>query len=197
MTSSTPLEISELRVLEVLGNPLRLRLLHHLSSRPCTVRDLAETLGVPNTRLYYHLDLLESCGIIEVAETRKSGARVQRVYRAVATSFKIGSELVERVEDKRQLAEATVGTVLDGARLDAVSGLVSHFEFMEGRRADEVPGTVFRTVSLLSRDAAREIAERLTSLIEEMNEREETDQEPYALSVVFFPMVAPVKGESL
>jgi len=46
---------------------------------PSTARDLAQNLDVPVTRLYYHLNLLLEVGVIEVVETRKSGAMLQRL----------------------------------------------------------------------------------------------------------------------
>lgn len=193
----TTFEVEDIHILEVINNPLRLRILNQLASEPKTVREVAERMEVPVTRLYYHLNLLEEAGVIEVVETRKSGARLQRVYRAIATRFQPGPELLSNVEDKRQLAEAAAGAVLDGARLDAVAGLLRHFGFMEGADPDEVPGNLGRTVVPMSREAAVELTERIGELMAEINEREDLDGEEYAFSFVFFPMVAPVKGERL
>lgn len=190
-------EVDDLHILEVINNPLRLRILNRLASEAKTVRDLAEALTVPVTRLYYHLDLLEGAGVIEVVETRKSGARIQRVYRAVATHFKPGPNLLENVGDKRKLAEAAAGAVLDGARLDAVAGILQHLDHMEGSAAEEVPGNVGRTMVRLRREDAVELTERLAALAREMDDREDPDGEEYAFSFVFFPMVAPMRGEPL
>lgn len=199
MTSprGTTFQIEDVQVLEVLNNPLRLRMLDHLAAEPRTVRELAGSLGVPVTRLYYHLDTLEEVGVIQVVEVRKSGARLQRVYQAVATHFQPGPGLLDKVEDKRQLAEAVTGLVLDGARLDAVAGLLRQFSGEGTAASDEVPGSVGRTMVPLTREAALEVTEKLADLVAEMNEKADRRGEEYAFSFVLFPMVARVRGEGL
>src|SRR5690606_40765807 len=72
-------EIEDVLVLDKINHPLRLRMLYQLGDEARTVKVLAERLDVPVTRLYYHLDQLQSVGLIEVVDTRKSGARLQRV----------------------------------------------------------------------------------------------------------------------
>lgn len=189
-------KIEDIRVLEVLNNTMRLRLLYQLYE-PRTIRELSERLEVPVTRLYHHINLLESVGVIEVVETRKSGARLQRVYRATATCFEPGEGLLEGVDDKQRLAEVVAGAVLDGARLDAISGLQNHFEELAAASSKETAGTLGRTMVALSAEGAREFADRLKELMDEMSELEDRDGEEYAFSFVFFPMVGPVKGGRL
>ncbi len=176
----------------MLNSPTRLRILYQLME-PATAREVAQRLAMPVTRLYYHLNLMQDLGVIEVVETRKRGAMLQRVYRTVATNFIPAPDLIEQTEDKDRVISAAVGTVLDGARLDAVAGLLGHFEKVD----PEPAGTLGRCVVPMSRESAIEFAERIGDLIDEMKEREEKDEEDYAFSFVFFPMVGPVKGERL
>lgn len=192
------MEIEDIRVLEVITNPMRMRLLYQLTN-PHTVRELSEALSVPVTRLYHHVNLLESVGVIAVVETRKSGARLQRVYQATSTRFEPGRRLLEEFGDKQRLAEVIAGTVLDGARLDAVAGLVAHFSEIEraGPEPVELAGTLGRSLVALNRADAVAFGERLRELMNEMSELEDRDGEEYALSVVFFPMVGPVRGGEL
>jgi DNA-binding transcriptional ArsR family regulator len=65
-----------------LADPLRLRLLETLWGHPQTAKELAELVGQPPDRLYYHLAQLEQAGLIEIAEYRPlPGGKVERVYR--------------------------------------------------------------------------------------------------------------------
>ncbi len=65
-----------------LADPLRLRLLEALWWHPQTAKELAELVGQPPDRLYYHLAQLEQAGLIEIAEYRRlPGGKVERVYR--------------------------------------------------------------------------------------------------------------------
>ena len=85
--------VEDIEVFEVLNNPLRLRILR-LMMQPVTVREIAEGLDVPATRLYYHVNLLEEAGIVSVVDTRKAGAMLQKVYLAKARGFKPSPALV-------------------------------------------------------------------------------------------------------
>jgi DNA-binding transcriptional ArsR family regulator len=188
-------EIEDVRVLEVLNNPVRLRILHQLIE-PSTARDVARRLDVPVTRLYYHLNLLQDVGVIEVVETRKSGAMLQRVYRTVATDFAPMRGLLERTEDKERMVKAAIGLVLDGARLDAIAALLERFE-TEDHPGKEPDGAAGRSVVRMTRGSASRIVEMIDEIVEEMLEHEDRAGEEYAFSFVFFPMVGPVKGASL
>jgi DNA-binding transcriptional ArsR family regulator len=128
-------EIEDVRVLEVLNNPVRLRLMHQMME-PTTARDLARTLNVPVTRLYYHLNLLEEVGVIEVVETRKSGAMLQRVYRTVAADFAgEKTRIVAIVEDEPHRVKT------HGLDRSDVHGLfVGHEKALAGRVALDLGG---------------------------------------------------------
>jgi DNA-binding transcriptional ArsR family regulator len=188
-------EIEDVRVLEVLNNPVRLRLMHQLME-PTTARDLARTLNVPVTRLYYHLNLLEEVGVIEVVETRKSGAMLQRVYRTVAADFAPVRGLLEKSADKERVVRAAIGMVLDGARLDATTCLMEHSQKASDPDS-EIEGTLGRTVVPMTKEAARKFEKRIRELVDEMTDLEDRNGDGYAFSFVFFPMVGPVKGEKL
>ena len=189
-------EIEDVRVLEVLNNPVRLRIVHQLME-PTTARELARSLGVPVTRLYYHLNLLQEVGVIEVVETRKSGAMLQRVYRTVASDFAPVRGLLEKSEDKDRVVRAAIGMVLDGARLDATAALLGPPGANGGGRDAEPDGALGRSVVPMSRESALRIVELIDALVEEMREHEDRGEGEYAFSFVFFPMVGPVKGENL
>jgi DNA-binding transcriptional ArsR family regulator len=64
-----------------LADPLRIRLLEALWFSPRSVKELAEAVGLPPDRLYYHLRQLEQAAIIEVHGYRPlPGGKVERLY---------------------------------------------------------------------------------------------------------------------
>ena len=194
MAQKATFEIEDVRVLEVMNNAVRLRIMRHLME-PTTVRQLAERLEVPVTRLYYHLNLLEEVGVIEVVEMRKSGAMQQRVYRAVATDFAPVAGLLERTEDKERVVKAAIGMVLDGARLDATAGLLDQFGEDPDSEVDAATA-LGRAVVPLTRAGALKIVEMIGDVVEEMTGRDDPNGREYAFSFVFFPMVGPVRGDA-
>jgi DNA-binding transcriptional ArsR family regulator len=84
--------IDSVETLKVFGDPLRLRLLI-LLDRPHTAKEAAAELGVPVTRLYYHLRLLEDRGLVRVVQRRKVSGIEQRTYQSVARGWTIAPEV--------------------------------------------------------------------------------------------------------
>lgn len=190
------MEIDDIGVLEILNNSTRLKILSNLEE-PSSVKSVAEAMGVPTTRLYYHINLLEDAGLIRVIETRKVGAMIERLYQAAADTFRPGQALFEDSGDLERLAKVTADIVLDGARLDAETGLLRHFEAMaEGKERSELhPGTVSRCVRAMSPDTAADFLRRLEELIDEWSNSDiDEDAEDYSLSIVMFPVVSPTQG---
>ena len=53
------------KLLDILGNENRRRIIQLLASRPCYVSEISGRLGVGPKAIISHLDLLEQAGIIE------------------------------------------------------------------------------------------------------------------------------------
>lgn len=194
-------EIEDLRVLEVLNSPTRLRIFRNLEE-PKTVREVADAMAVPVTRLYYHFGMLQDVGVIEVVETRKVGAMIEKLYQCVAGTFRPSPNLFLKTDDPGRVARASANVVLDGARLDAEYGLVRHFEAIANGqdRAESYPGTISRSVRLMTRQEASEFASRLEELVAEWGhsttDADVEGAEDYTLSIVFFPLANPARDKS-
>ena len=80
-------------VLELIGNPVRLRIVHALRGRTLTTAQLRERLpDVSKAMLYRHVDLLADGGILEIAEERRVRGAVERHYRLNAERARITPE---------------------------------------------------------------------------------------------------------
>jgi DNA-binding transcriptional ArsR family regulator len=184
-------EIKDVETLEVLNDPTRMRILH-LFQEPRSVRELAEALDVPVTRLYYHVNLLEEKGLIEVVETRKVGAMTQRIFQTIADGFRPGQELIDSINDNRKAAGLAVAAIFDGARLDAEAALVRHFESED---TEKVQGSLGRTFVSLTPERLEYVTERITALLEEIDAQDEgtDDAQIYSFTYALFPAVGPFK----
>jgi DNA-binding transcriptional ArsR family regulator len=86
-----PFTIERPDQLKALGHPLRLRVLELLAdSQPLTNRELASQLGIDPGHLHFHVRMLLSAGLIELAD---SGRGREKPYRAVAQQLHISPEL--------------------------------------------------------------------------------------------------------
>jgi DNA-binding transcriptional ArsR family regulator len=168
-------ELESTDALQELVHRVRGPMLRRLRS-PHSAAELAAELDVPVTRLYHHLKVLESAGLIEVVATRRVGAALERRYRGVARSFRVGPEAVRDTQDLAR----SLASVLDSTRADLVAAV-------ESGAADDVAVWSLR-LRLAEQDRV-ELAERLDALLAEFRDRsaEATDTEESAVLAISFP----------
>lgn len=197
-------EIAERKVLDpallkVLADPIRSFVVYSLVAAPKTARQLAEELGCPTTRLYYHLQQLQRHDLIFVERTRLVQGIREKHYRACAREMPLDKAAFHR------------SGVLDGARTQALLGFVfdqTRIEIDRGladgriditRRAPE-PGALmaYRNVLKLSPEQARRLYARLFDF---WMEYEDIAKQPaggdgqfYAFTVALYPNA--VSGET-
>lgn len=189
------LEVDDIEILEILNNPLRIRVLREMME-PASVREVAEALDVPPTRLYYHVNLLEDAGIVAVVETRKVGAMVQKIYQARARGFRPSPRLSFSDRDPHELAKIASGVVLDGARVDAEEALTGHFARVKEGGEDPLAGAFGRTLGFFTEDEARAFAKKLSEFIEaEFDVHDRSEGREYGLTFAFFPLAGTSRDE--
>src|SRR5688572_5686759 len=71
----------------------RLRMLELLAT-PDSAAGLGRKLGLPRQRVNYHLRELEKHGLVDLAEERRKGNCVERVFRATARAYVISPEVL-------------------------------------------------------------------------------------------------------
>ncbi|PJF28737.1 MAG: hypothetical protein CUN52_11925, partial [Phototrophicales bacterium] len=85
--------INDLETLKVLADPLRLNIIEYLIT-PSTVKDVAEKINKPPTKLYYHFNLLEKHNLIKMVFTRIVSGIVEKHYVASAHVYRIAHGLL-------------------------------------------------------------------------------------------------------
>ncbi|MEO3755070.1 helix-turn-helix domain-containing protein [Streptomyces sp. B6B3] len=99
----------ELSALRALAHPLRLRLLSLLTARPMSATEAARALGSSQANVSYHLRLLHSVGLLELAEeVAVRGGRAKR-YRHAPSS---GESVAPGSRDDYVVLAAAVGEEL-------------------------------------------------------------------------------------
>lgn len=149
---------------QLLVNPLRLRLLASLARSPASVKELAARFDVPATRLYHHIDLLEGLDAVRVVGSRRSGARTERCYGAVRGGVGLDSELLQG--DLDQVAEAVAGLAALGGEAAAAAVRAGLMEL--GR--DENQGFLALTVGRLTRAQRQEVSAELGALVQRVSD---------------------------
>jgi DNA-binding transcriptional ArsR family regulator len=190
--AGTVLEIDDIHTLEILNSPVRLKILRHLDE-PRSVKELAHRMGVPLTRLYYHVNILAESGVIECVETRKVGAALERRYLARANILRPSHRLLEGGHDPDDLARIAAAVVLDGTRVDAEAALRLHFREMAEHGPGVSNANLARTLVHLDEEGARVVEEKVAELIATLNQLDQGNGgKEYALTLVFVPVVDEV-----
>ncbi len=183
LTDGAPLpavvELESTDPLDELVHRVRGPLLRHLRT-PHSAAELAAELDVPVTRLYHHLKVLESAGLIEVVATRRVGAALERRYRTVARSFQVGPDAVRDTQDLAR----SLASVMDATRADLVGAV-------ESGVVDDVAVWSLR-LRLVEQDRL-ELVHRLDDLFAEFRGRAAAspDAEESAMFAISFPTENP------
>ncbi|MBF6590126.1 MAG: winged helix-turn-helix transcriptional regulator [Ktedonobacterales bacterium] len=142
---------------------MRIRLLECLWGHPQSAKELADWVGPPPDRLYYHLAQLEQAGLIEIAEYRRlPGGKVERVYRPTP---------IEPPGDEATPLEiaAVLGATLEATRADITAASVAK-EAGERREISLTRATV-----RLSEAKLLNLRERLLELVRHAQDQPDDD----------------------
>ena len=85
-------------------------------TRPWSVKELATALGVPQTRLYHHVEQLLAHDFIRPVERRVVSGIIETRYRVTALSFQLDRRMFEGDDAPREILHDTLVAVFDTAR---------------------------------------------------------------------------------
>ena len=163
--------LDDLDLIGELTHPLRSRVLHRLR-RPHSVGELAESLEVPITRLYHHINRLEEIGMISVVATRRPGARTEHRYRNAAPDFRLDDKVIGAT-DAATFAR-TVGSLFDVTKTEILREIE-----VGGLSPERVHGRASIAFSefSLDDDTLAEFLDRLHALLAEYSKTDEQTDE--------------------
>jgi DNA-binding transcriptional ArsR family regulator len=171
-TPGASLEVADPAVLAALYDPVRYRIFRALEA-PRTIAELAEAVGRPANRLYYHVRLLVEAGLVRQVGTRSSGRHTERVFGRSADRIRFTGDLGPG--EGRGLLGA-IAEELDDA-IERVQG-------------DSGEGMVSYHVVSLTPARAQEVERRLRALVDEFEPEsiEAAGARRYGLLGAFVPL---------
>jgi DNA-binding transcriptional ArsR family regulator len=179
MTESE-LHVDDPAVVAALYDPLRYRLFRLLDT-PRSVGEMADEIGVPANRLYYHVRRLVECGLVHQVDTRESGRHTEKVYGRVAERIRFSGELD-----------------LDAGAGGLIRGIADELEeAMRANGDDESPSVLSYHVVSLAPARAAELEERLHALVSEYESEHssEPDARRYGLMGALIPLAQPTEPD--
>lgn len=186
--------IDDLEALKVIADPLRNQILEVLINVPQTVKQVADKLGLSPSKLYYHVNLMEKHGFIEVVETRMVANMMEKYYQATANSFNVDDSLLAfQTESGKENINAMLTSIMDTTRNDILRSLEARtFQLEQGAEAKARRVIFSRLLSRIPESRADEFRERLDALLKEFGESDVADDESaqmYAMTVAFYPSI--------
>ncbi|MDD7306279.1 MAG: winged helix-turn-helix domain-containing protein [Peptoniphilaceae bacterium] len=93
--------LNTLEEINIVSDPIRLKILLTLGTSPKTAQDLSDALGVSRSKVHYHLKILEQNGIVEVVKTELINGITQKYFLPVAKAFIPNSQIFNKnLEEK-------------------------------------------------------------------------------------------------
>jgi DNA-binding transcriptional ArsR family regulator len=160
-------DISSVEQLKALADPTRLAILEALmGTGPAplpvmSVKELAAALHQPQTKLYRHVRVLESAGLIRVAATRMVSGIAEQRYQACQRDLDLADALLRQNVDE---TEAFVRAVFDRFR----SGFIAEARAHPPHDADDAPPATTMVIYGSGRRTPAQVAAVRAALSEAM-----------------------------
>jgi len=158
--------IDDLETLRLLTQPVRLKIVEGLRSAPgpLTVKELAAALGTTQTKLYYHVNLLERANLIRVAATRLVSGIVEKRYEATTYRLSVDRALLSPAASGDDGLEVLLSIILDQVRTEIRRSVAAGLIDLDRSRDDDTgPNALMlgRKWLLLTPEQVAEFRERL------------------------------------
>ena len=187
--------IGDVESLRAISDPTRLRILETMVQRQdpaWSVKELAAEIGVPQTRLYHHIEQLLERDLIRPVERRIVSGIIETRYRVAALAFQLDRGLLAGDSEAGQQAlHDTLVAVFDTARSEVEQAIREGVIDPTEGASDERRIVLSRGLARLSPERAAELRERLKALEEEFDNDADPDARAYGLVFALYPMPRP------
>ena len=183
--------IKDLETLKVVADPVRNQILEVLEKKPQNVKEVADKLGLAPSKLYYHFNMLEKVGLINVVETRQIANLIEKYYHTTSRFIDIDHNLLNfsTVEGKENMF-TMVSSTIDTTREDLLRSLQARsLQIEQGLPGKLRSLTISRHLSNMSDEKADEFHKRFDELIEEFIDADtkNPEEETFALTIALYP----------
>lgn len=190
--------IGDVESLRAISDPTRLRILETMVQRQdpaWSVKELAAEMGVPQTRLYHHVEQLLERDLIRPVERRIVSGIIETRYRVVARSFQLDRGLLAGdSEAQRQVLHDTLVTVFDTARNEIEEAIRTGVIDTAAEAPEERRVVLSRGLARLTPARAAELRRRIKSIEDEFGEDVDPDGAAYGVVFAVYPMPRPAEA---
>jgi DNA-binding transcriptional ArsR family regulator len=182
--------IGDVDTLRALSDATRMRILETMVQRldpAWSVKELAAALGVPQTRLYHHVELLAEHDLVRATERRVVSGIIETRYTVAALAFQLDRRLLSGgSEEARAAVHDTLTAVFDTARSEIELAIQLDAIDVSSDAPEERRVLLSRGIARLSPARVSELRRRLQALAEEFSE--DTEGSAFGIVLAVYPM---------
>lgn len=184
--------IQDSETLKALADPLRMEILRLLKT-PKTVKEIGQALHKHPTKLYYHVNMLEKCGVILVVETNVVSGIIEKKYQLAARNFQIRDGLLSDNEAIDDNTDAFLQTIF-GMTQAEVKNSIRAEQLTPSNEKNEQYGLLFRSQLTLTEAQFLLYQNKFESLLKELdevshhNDEHSDSMKPFAITLAYYPV---------
>jgi hypothetical protein len=137
------------------------------------------------SRLYHHVQLLETLGLVQLVKTKPKRGTVEKYYSSVARHFTVDEKLLRIQPDSEAMdtLQGLMDGILETTRLQFRESIRS------GLLAPEQEGTIAHKTVRASPAEIRQLEKKLTRWLDQVRAVDKKEgEEVYGVTVCFFPL---------
>jgi DNA-binding transcriptional ArsR family regulator len=184
--------ITNPETLKVIAHPLRLQILKTFKS-PKTVKEVAEIIDMAQTKLYYHVNMMEKHNLIEVVETDIVSGIIEKKYRVTAAQFSVDDTLLSTGPGVESQVDILLGAVFDSAKNEIKKSVQANLMDLKDD-SDATKGIIVNSSISLTDQQAKEFNKKISAVFNEyqkiadQTETAAPNAPIYGLTYAFFPV---------
>jgi DNA-binding transcriptional ArsR family regulator len=191
--------VDDLEVLKAIAHNTRLDILQSLK-HPKTVKEIAQRLDIVATKLYYHVNLMEKHGLIQVVETNIVSGIIEKKYQVTARNYRLQDGLLTEGDDHSAEIDMMLGAIFSTTRSEIKRSIKAK---QMGLTQEDKRGILWHSgVQLTPRQFAEfhaHFEEFLRKMEAQSKQNKANDQNidtsHYGITVAFYPLYRPEEPE--
>ncbi len=191
--------VDDLEVLKAIAHNTRLDILQSLK-HPKTVKEIAQRLDIAATKLYYHVNLMEKHGLIQVVETNIVSGIIEKKYQVTARNYRLQDGLLTEGADHSAEIDLMLGAIFSTTRSEIKRSIKAK---QMGLTKEDKRGLLWHSGVQLTPAQFTEFHEQFEKLLREMEAQskqnkgndQNIDANHFGITVAFYPIYRPNEDE--
>ncbi|ARU61428.1 hypothetical protein CBW65_10745 [Tumebacillus avium] len=182
MNQDSVYEVTSLEQMKALSNKLRVQILNQFDDEPRTSKQLADLLGLPASKVHYHVRELHRTGLLLLVETREKGGVIEKYYLPVAKQIRIALQESDAFNNEERTVRYEMGRAFVDEYLNAyqkslqlIDQLHTAGQPTEGRGPVTSMGWLYLTDEQ-QQEVRKELKELLQTWEQRYSQQEKTDE---------------------